>query len=177
MLPGMDLSHRLAQPSARFVGDDGSPDPLTRAIVRGVNDQLSYVRALVALCTTRFLMPIVATGEETDDPDRHAEMAAVTLMQDDTTYLLAFTGIDSMKLWNEQARPVLCLLDELAVSVKQAGATSLLIDLAGPAPIVVAGEALDYFADGFVVVEFEEGDFSWVKYAEEDEQPAEAAGD
>lgn len=164
----MDLSRRLAQPSARFAGDDGSPDPLTRAIVAGVQDQTSYIRSLVALCTTRFLMPIVATGDETPhaDPDRHAEMAAVTLTENDTTYLLAFTGIDSMKLWREDARPVLCLLNELAASVKQAGATSLLLDLAGPSPLVIEGEALGFFADGYSIVEFEDG-FSWVKYADE----------
>lgn len=167
----MDLSHRLAQPSARFTGDDGAPDPITRAVVAGVYDHTSYIRALVALCTTRFLMPIVATGDETphQDPDRHAEMAAVTLTQEGTTHLLAFTGLDSMKQWREDARPVLCLLNELAASVPQAGATSLLIDVAGPAPIVIEGEPLRYFADGFSVVEFEDG-FSWVKYAQDETQ-------
>ena len=171
----MDQPRTLGQPNARFAGDDGTPDPVTRSIIAGVRDQHSYIRALVALCTTRFLMPIVATGDETahPDPDRHAEMAAVTLTIDGTTHLLAFTGIDSLQAWNPDARPVPCLLDELASSVLQAGATQLLIDCAGPAPIVIAGDALAQFADGFRQVEFEGGEFLWVKYQEQPD-PAQA---
>lgn len=174
----MEQPRTLGEPSARFAGDDGTPDPVTRSIIAGVRDQHSYIRALVALCTTRFLMPIVATGDETPhaDPDRHAEMAAVTLTEDDVTYLLAFTGIDSLQSWNSSARPVLCLLNELATSVGQAGATALLIDCAGPAPLVVTGEALVQFADGFSLVEFEGGEFSWVKYGPE-QDPAQQLRD
>ena len=90
----------LAQPNARFAGDDGAPDPLTRAAIARVRDHTSYIRAIVALCTSRLLMPIVATGDDSmdgPDPDRHAEMAAVTLQDETGSYLLAFTGVDSMK--------------------------------------------------------------------------------
>lgn len=162
----------LADTNARFAGDDGSPDPLTREALAKVSDHTSYIRALVALCTSRLLMPIVASGDETDhpDPDRHAEMAAVKLVNEEATFLLAFTGLDSMQAWQADARPVPCTLDELCATVKEAGAEQLLIDVAGPTSYVIAGEALELLAQGYAVAEFEGEEFAWVKYA--DEPPA-----
>lgn len=164
----MDRLTRLAQPSARFDGDTGEADEITRRAIAGARDHTGYIRALVALCTTRLLLPVVASGDETmhQDPDRHAELAAVTLTDGDDTVLLAFTGLDSMEAWQSGARPVLCTLDELAASVAPAGATQLLLDVAGPVPFVIAGEALSLLADGFRAVEFEGEDFAWVKYDE-----------
>lgn len=161
----------LAQPNARFAGDDGSPDPLTRAAMARADTQEGYIRALVALCTTRLLLPIVASGDDSSDgpdPDRHAEMAAVTLNDETGNYLLAFTGYDSLRAWRPDARPVPCLLDELCATVEAAGAQQLLIDVAGPASLVIAGDALQRFAEGFRLVEFEGEDFAWVKYADEE---------
>ncbi len=159
----------LAQPSTRFLGDDGSPDPVVRGALASVVDQVSYSRALVALCASRLLMPIVASGDETGehDPERRAEMAAVTLSNNGTSHLLAFTGMDAMRAWQPDARPVLCHLDELAASVAPAGATELLLDMAGPAPFVLSGELLAAIADGNRLVEFEDGDFAWVRQAVE----------
>lgn len=159
----------LGQPNSRFAGDDGAPDPLTREAMGKANNHTGYIRAIVALCTSRLLMPIVATGDEAMDgphPDRHAEMAAVTLRDESGSYLLAFTGIDSLKLWSPEARPVPCLLDELCATVAAAGAGQLLIDIAGPTPFVIAGEALTQLAEGNRLVEFEGEDFAWVTYAD-----------
>lgn len=169
----------LAQPNARFAGDDGAPDPITRDALARVGDTTSYIRAIVALCTSRLLLPIVASGDETDqpDPDRHAEMAAVTLTDDGVIYLLAFTGYDSLKAWQADARPVPCLLDELAATVEPSGATQLLIDVAGPTPFVLAGEALAHLADGLALVEFEGEDFAWVRYADVEDPEATDATD
>lgn len=169
----------LAQPSSRFAGDDGAPDPLTREAMARAQDHTGYIRAIVALCTSRLLMPIVATGDESmegPDPDRHAEMAAVTLRDGTGSYLLAFTGLDSLKLWSADARPVPCLLDELCATVGAADAEQLLIDVAGPTPFVIAGEALSLLADGHRLVEFEGEDFAWVKYAEDLASDPSAAG-
>ena len=164
-----DLS-RLAQPSARFGGDRGQADELVRSAIARADDNIGYSRALVALCTTRFLLPIVALGDETmhHDPDRHAEMAAVTVSDGEISALLAFTGLDSMQAWKAGARPVLCHLDELAAAVGQAGAQQLLIDAAGPRPFVIGGEVLSRIADGFRLVEFEGAEFAWVKPSPEE---------
>ncbi len=163
----MEPPRHLAQPNARFLGDDGRPDPLVRTAMASVTDALSYSRAVVALCASRLLMPIVASGDETSqpDPERHAEMAAVTLTDGGTTHLLAFTGMDALRAWQADARPVPCHLDELAASVEPAGATELLLDLAGPTPMVLGGDLLAMIADGNALVEFEDGDFAWVKQA------------
>lgn len=166
----MDL-RTLAQPSSRFAGDHGHADPLTREAIAKVSDQTSYIRALVLLCSSRLLLPIVASGDDggdAPDPNREAEMAAVTLTDETGTYLLAFTGIDSLQAWERTARPVPCHLDELAATAEPAGATALLIDAAGPKPLVVPGEALEQLAAGMALVEFEGGEFAWVKYADED---------
>ena len=133
-----------------------------------IDDQTSYIRALVALCSTRLLMPIVASGDEGDaaEGERQAEMAAVTLERDGETYALAFTGLDSLQEWDKGARPVPCHLDELAQSAAELGADKLLIDAAGPFSVVIAGEALQMFAEGYALMEFEDGEFNWVKYGE-----------
>lgn len=157
----------LAQPSARFAGDDGAPDPVVRSAIERATEQAGYARALVALCASRLLLPVIATGDENDhpDPDRHAEMAAVTLTDDSGTYLVAFTGYDSLRAWNNEARPVLCLLDELAATVIPAGATRLLLDAAGPVPFVIEGDTLASLADGNALVELDNGDFAWARTA------------
>ncbi|WP_296140915.1 SseB family protein [uncultured Tessaracoccus sp.] len=160
---------KLANPSARFRDDHGDADPITRAAIAKVTDERSYARALVALCSSRLLMPIVASGDETDHPDpkRWAEMAAVSLVTDDGQALLAFTGLDSMQQWRPDARPVPCTLDELCATVAEAGANQLLIDCAGPRSIVVTGEPLRLFAQGYAMAEFEDEGFAWVRYAAE----------
>ncbi len=160
----MDHLHRLAQPSARFAGDRGEADALTRDVIARASDNVGYLRAVVALCTSRLLMPIVASGDDTmeQDPDRQAEMAAVTIGDDDGSALLAFTGLDSMEAWHAGARPILCHLDELAATVPEAGADQLLLDVAGPVPFVISRELLEQLAGGFRLVEFDDGDFAWV---------------
>ncbi|MEO7588310.1 MAG: SseB family protein [Arachnia sp.] len=130
-----------------------------------VQDEVSYSRAVVALCASRLLMPIVASGDDTghSDPHRHAEMAAVTLSDGGSIHLLAFTGMDALRAWRPDARPVPCHLDELAASVAPAGAAHLLLDLAGPSPLVLEGEVLSMIGDGNRLVEFEDGAFAWVR--------------
>lgn len=158
----------LARPNSRFAGDDGAPDPAVREALRGAEDSASYVRAVVALCTSRLLLPIVASGDvggDGPDPNRKTEMAAVTLSDHTGTYLMAFTGMDALRAWRPDARPVPCLLDELAATVEPAGATRLLIDAAGPVPFVIEGDTLVRLADGQALVELGEGQFGWVKPA------------
>lgn len=159
---------RLAQPNARFAGDDGSPDAIVRdALARAGSDAVSYLRAVVALCGSRLLLPVVAGGDETDhpDPDRHAEMAAVTLTDESATHLVAFTGYDSLRAWRPDARPVPCLLDELSATVGPAGALRLLIDPAGPVPFVIGEDVIERLAGGHSLVEFDGGEFGWVRGA------------
>jgi hypothetical protein len=90
----------------------------------------------------------------------------VTLTDESATYLLAFTGIDALRAWQPDARPVPCLLDELAATVEPAGASRLLIDAAGPVPFVIEGDPLTRLADGNALVELDTGEFVWIKAEE-----------
>lgn len=159
----------LGQPSAAFAGDRGTADPLVRERVADASDQLSYARAIVALCTARLMMPIVATGDDGPgaEVDRHAEMAAVSVTNSTgERALLAFTGIDAQHAWDATARPVLCTLDDLAATVAEAGAVALVLDIAGPVPFTIDGELLTHLAEGQRLVEFDDGSFGWVQFTE-----------
>lgn len=179
---GQPVAHgqRLAQPNRAFANDHGEADQSVRDAFAAATDQLGYLRAVVALCTSRLLMPIVASGDEGDqslrlssgdvqqpDPNRHAEMAAVTIAnQAGERALLAFTGVDSMTAWDPKARPVPCTLDDLAATVTEAGATHLLVDVAGPVQFVVEPALVAELAQGHRLVEVEPGQFGWMYLAE-----------
>lgn len=175
-MSGHEVAHgqRLAQPSAAFAGDHGEADPQVREAIAKATDQKGYLRALVALCTSRLLMPIVASGEDHMDgprPDRHAEMAAVTVASaTGERALLAFTGIDSLQAWQPQARPVPCTLDDLAATVAEAGASHLLLDATGPVPFEITPELVAELAQGHRLVEMEPGQFGWMFLQEDPRQ-------
>lgn len=158
----------LADVGRRFAGDDGSADPVVRAALVGVRDTDSYLTAVSQLCAARLLMPIVATGDESaangPDPDRHAEMAAVSMVgADGRRALLAFTGLDSLRAWDAAARPVPGTLDEVAATVAEAECTVLVVDVAGPASIEVDADLLDQLALGHRLVALPDGGFGWLQ--------------
>lgn len=163
---------RLAQPNPAFKGDRGEADPTVRAALAAAGDQLGYLRAVAHLCTGRLLMPIVASGDDSmdgPDPERHAEMAAVTVASaTGERALIAFTGIDALTAWRADARPVPCTLDDLAATVTEAGASHLLLDLAGPTPFELGPDLLAELAQGRRLVEVEPGQFGWMFLADEE---------
>ncbi|WP_203566708.1 SseB family protein [Aestuariimicrobium ganziense] len=163
---------RLHQPDQRWADDHGEADPQVRAALAAQAAPLGYLRAIVALGGARLLMPIVATGDDHadgPDPDRQAEMAAVTMTNAaGQSALLAFTGLDALQAWDRSARPVPCTLDELAATVGEAGATVLLVDVAGPQACVVGADVVEQLAQGRRLVELEpEADgapqFGWMQ--------------
>ncbi len=159
--------NRLAQPSAAYAGDRGEADPEVRALLavagRGQDD---YLRAVAALCTARFLLPIVAVGDEggdAPDPERHAEMQAVLVASGDgSTGMPVFTGLDALTAWKPDARPVPCRLDEVAATARQAGAVAVLVDLAGPSPLVIEDGLVAELAQARRLVELEGGGWGWL---------------
>jgi hypothetical protein len=171
---------RLAQPSAAYAGDRGDPDPEVRALLavagRGKDD---YLRAIAALCTARFLLPIVAVGDEGGDgpdPDRHAEMQALLLTTaDGSTGLPVFTGLDALTAWKPEARPVPCRLDEVAATARQAGAVAVLVDVAGPSPLVIEDGLVAELAAARRLVELDSGAWGWL-FSPPDSSPGGSAG-
>lgn len=166
----------LADVGRRFAGDDGSPDPEVRAALAGVRDTDTYLAAVAALCTARLLVPIVATGDENTvvsgtplskevpQPDREAEMAAVSIVgADGRRALLAFTGMDSLRAWDAGARPVPGTLDEVAATVPEAGSDVLVVDVAGPMPLELDAALIEPLSQGHRLVELPDGGFGWLQ--------------
>ncbi len=165
----MDHERRLA-PSP-FPGDDGLATPGTRraladAAQAGTSNH--YLRAIVELCTARLLVPVVATATRLGttvgglSSDKEAEMSVVLLQAaDGRRAMLAFTGLDALQAWNPQARPVPVTIDLAAKTTRAEGVAALLVDFAGPHPLVVDGEVLDQLALGHRLVETEPDVFGW----------------
>jgi hypothetical protein len=157
----------LGQPNAAFIGDRGEADPDVRALIADAASDLpsSYLRAVAALCGTRLLLPVVASGDDSmdgPDPDRHAELAAVSIAAaDGRKALLAFTGIDALVAWEPRARPVPATLDDVAATVLETGDDALLVDPAGPVPFVIGDDLIAQLAQGRRLVELDDGGFGW----------------
>ena len=151
-----DLPRRIPDPG--FAGDVGEvPAPLAEALAAYAADPRgAYVRVLAALQEARLLVPVVAIlGEvEYDEAglahDKTSAMAAVLLTGNDGRLaLLAFTGTGPLSAWDPEARPVPVPARVAAQSALQDGAAALVVDVAGPATVVVEGEDLEALARGW----------------------------
>ncbi|WP_375422753.1 SseB family protein [uncultured Friedmanniella sp.] len=168
---------RLLAPSP-FPGDDGLARPATRralAAAVAVADPSAYLRAVAALCEDRLLVPVVATATRTGTgaaglmSDKEAEMSVVMLQAGDgRRALLAFTGLDALQAWQADARPVPVTLDRAAQTARAEDVSTLLVDFAGPHPLVIDGEVLQALAAGHRLVETEPDQFGWVVPVSED---------
>lgn len=160
----------LGQPNAAFADDHGEPDPALRSLMASAYESdISYLRAVVALCVGRFLLPIVATGDDSSDgpdPDRHAETAAVLLESAvGQKGVVVFTGIDLMQQWDPKARPVPCTIDDVAATAVETDSQAVVIDVTGESPLVLERELIDQLAQGRRLVELDTGEFAWVSLA------------
>jgi hypothetical protein len=173
LLPyGGPVDHERQLAPSPFPGDTGLADPATRralAAAVGSADAGAYLRAVAALCTDRLLVPVVATATRLGETvgglvsDKEAEMSVVMLQAPDgRRALLAFTGLDALQTWQADARPVAVTLDRAAQTAEAEGVTTLLVDFAGPHPLVVDGEVLAALAAGRRLVETAPGEFGWL---------------
>lgn len=153
---------QLAFPS--FAGDDGAADPsLVAAIASGEHGQV-----LSALSRARLLVPVVALlGEVGYDEnglasDKSADMAVVLLTgRDGRRALLAFTGLETLQAWQADARPMPATAVLAATAAVQEGAEAIVIDVAGPRPVVVEADDVRRLAAGHQVVRLEDGTYAW----------------
>lgn len=173
--PGPEhVPHDLGGYSERYASDDGAADDGVRqalATADRSSDGTDYLAAIVALCGSRLLVPLMAAGDETMTPDplRQAEMAAVLLRHPERgTAMLAFTGVDALQAWNGRARPVPATLDVVAQTAQQSDAATVLIDFAGPHPLVIEGEVLANLARSRRLVRLDDG-FGWLATGDEPE--------
>ena len=143
-------------PDPGFTNDDGAASAeVTAALAAYEREPGRLVEALAVLQDARLLVPVVALlGEVQHDErglahDKTADMATV-LMQgsDGRQALLAFTGQEGLTRWNSAARPVPVTVQTAAKAAVQDGAAALLVDVAGPVPLVVEGAVLESWAAG-----------------------------
>jgi hypothetical protein len=88
---------------------------------------------------------VVAVVDEVDDAgaDKGSHMAVVSMISAaGHKGLLAFTGLDSMARWDPAARPVPVTGEAAAQAALDDGAQALVIDVLGPARVVVMGADL-----------------------------------
>ncbi len=135
--------------------DDGGADDRVRAAMADVHDPESYLAAVAELCLARCFMPVLA--------DESGAMSAVIVSASDgSEALLAFTGFDAMQAWRLDARPVPATLDDLAATVVESEADSLLIDCVGPTPFTIEQPLIDTLAQGNRLIRDKEG-WAWIR--------------
>lgn len=146
-------------PDAGFAGDDGAASPaVTAALAAYAADRGRYADALAALQDARLLVPVVAVlGEVEHDAaglahDKTSDMAAVLLRgADGRLALLAFTGTETMRAWDPEARPVPVVTRLAAQAALQDDAAALVVDVAGPTTFVIEGDDLRGLAAGWTL--------------------------
>ena len=143
----------------RYADDDGSADPaLTAALAAASEDPARMPEVLAALHGSRVLAPVVARlGEsETGTPapvrpvrDKSADIAVPVLLADDGSRALpVFTDLAALATWDPEARPVPVTGPVAARVALAEGAAALILDVAGPAPVVLPGPELRALAEG-----------------------------
>lgn len=141
--------------SPQFAGDDGSADPVVRqALISGaqpVTEHMARDLPLELLMGARLLVAVVAVLDAMDENggDKDSHMSVVSMVNPNGEKgLLAFTGLDSMAMWDPQARPVPVSGPDAARAAIDSQASAIVIDVSGPARHVVTGERLAFLAKG-----------------------------
>jgi hypothetical protein len=141
----------LSPGGQRFRGDDGAVDPtVAEALEKFRAGEGSEHAALVALAASRLLVPVVAvlTEAEEDGTEKNSEMVLPTLIgQDGRPAIIAFTCVASLAAWRADARPMPAEADRVWQSAV-AERSAVVIDVAGPVPLVVEGARLAALAAG-----------------------------
>jgi type III secretion system (T3SS) SseB-like protein len=139
-------------PAIRPAGDAGEADPAVTAVLAAYAAGTAAEHAvLAAVAASRLLVPVVAVLAEAgaDGTEKETEMALPTLIGNDgRKAVIAFTGADTVRRWRADARPVPVPAARLWPAVAAEQADAVVIDVAGPVPLVVEGARLRALADG-----------------------------
>ncbi|HSE10541.1 MAG TPA: SseB family protein [Nocardioidaceae bacterium] len=161
-------------PDPGFAGDDGSVATEVAAAMTAyaADPDALHHRAVAVLQDSRLLVPVVAMlGEvEYDEQglahDKTSDMAAVLMRgKDGRLALLAFTGHEPLQRWNPEARPVPVSARQAAEAALHDEAAALVVDVAGPALLVIEGEDLRSLAEGYRLVEAA-GGWAWARVSD-----------
>ena len=162
-------------PVTRPAGDAGGADPAVTALLAAyAAGQATEHAALTAVAATRLLVPVVAvpveppagtahvdtphvdtphvdTAHGTPGPagEKETEMALPTLIGNDgRKAVIAFTGTETLGRWRADARPVPVPAASLWPAVAAERADAVVIDVAGPVPLVIEGARLAALTEG-----------------------------
>jgi len=131
---------------SRPAGDTGEADPaVTAALDAYANGTGSEHATLTAIAGARLLVPVVAVLTEATEAgtDKESEMALPTLIGNDgRAAVIAFTGTESLRRWRADARPVPVAAPRVCEAALSEAADAVVIDVAGPVPLVVEGARL-----------------------------------
>jgi hypothetical protein len=93
--------------------------------------------------------PVPASAHPGSHSEKETEMALPTLIGNDgRKAVIAFTGTDTVRRWRADARPVPVPAARLWSAVEAEQADAVVIDVAGPVPLVVEGARLRALASG-----------------------------
>jgi hypothetical protein len=133
-------------------GDTGGADPaLAAALAAYAAGAATEHAVLTAVAASRLLVPVVAVLAEAgaDGTEKETEMALPTLIGNDgRKAVIAFTGTETVRRWRADARPVPVPAPRLWPAVAAEQAHAVVIDVAGPVPLVVEGARLRALASG-----------------------------
>ena len=151
------MSGHLNPGGQQFRDDDGAADPhVTAALAAYQAGRGSEQAALAALAAARLLVPVVAVladgpageGDRATEGDKNSEMVLPTLIgRDGRPAVLAFTGLDTLARWRQNARPVPAEADRVWRAAVADGC-AVVVDVAGPVPLAVEGARLAALAAG-----------------------------
>jgi hypothetical protein len=135
----------------RPAGDTGAADPAVTAVLAAYRaGEATEHAALSAVAAGRLLVPIVAVLAEAnaDGSEKETEMALPTLIGNDgRAAVIAFTSADTLARWRQDARPVPVPGPRLwPAAVTEADA--VVVDIAGPVPLIIEGARLAALAAG-----------------------------
>jgi hypothetical protein len=158
MPPAADEPRR-GIPDSGFIDDEGSVVPgVAAALAAYDGGEATYAETLAVLQQTRLLVPVVAVADELEFDerglahDKSSDMATVLLTgRDGRMALLAFTGLEQLRAWDPQARPVPVDAARAARAAAQDGAEALVIDVGGPTRFVIEGDDLPAVAAGWTL--------------------------
>jgi hypothetical protein len=165
----------------RHRGDVGDADPAVAAALAAYGEGSSGEHAvLIALADSRLLVPVVAARAANGDnlahqsaPDlaqlggaeKATEMAMPEIVgRDGRRAIPAFTCVASLQRWRPGARPVPVPAAGVWQSAVQES-RAVVIDIAGPVPLVVEGSRLAALAGGGAVLAMHEDPDVWQQVA------------
>ena len=129
-------------PETDFSNDLGEPSLALRLALASFAAERTdeTLKALVGtLAHQRLLIPVlaevesIAEGVEKDSNMQKVEFVA----KDGRRALLAFTGVDSLALWDPNARPIPRGSHVIAQAVLEEELDAMIIDIAGPVPVAI----------------------------------------